>query len=127
MLHQILTWPKMAESNESLERFFSDYFEYVAWGAVAFLGLTFFWVQSIIALSLVCLIAVSTVIVWYNWYWHRKWLAKLVPVAVLVILTASASSWVLNGLTTICVLVLMTFPGSLWDDLVHRRWARVFQ
>ena len=127
MFRKILTWPIQAESNENLERFFSDYFEYIAWGAVAFLGLSLFWFQSIAVVSLCCLIAVSTVIVWYNWYWHKKWLVKLAPVAVLIILTASASSWALNGLTAICVLALMTFPGSLWDDVLHGRWARVFQ
>lgn len=127
MLKRILTWPRLAESNESLEQFFSDCFEYIAWGAVAFLGLTLFWVQSMTVVSLACLIAVSAVIVWYNWYWHKKWLVKLAPVAVLIILTASVSSWALNGLTATCILALMTFPGSFWDDLVHGRWARVFQ
>ncbi len=127
MLRRSLAWPRLAESNESLERFFSDYFEYIAWGTVAFLGLTLFWVQSMVVVSLLFLISASAVIVWYNWYWHKKWLVKLAPIAVLIILTASVSSWALNGLTAICVLALMTFPGSLWDDILHGRWARVFQ
>lgn len=127
MFQGILAWPKKAESHAGLERFFSEYFEYLAWGVLVFLALTLMWVPSMAAASLFCLITVSTIIVWYNWYWHKKWVFTLVPVAILLMLTATAASWALNGLTAVCIIALMTFPGSLWDDILHGRWARVFQ
>lgn len=104
----------------------SEAWEWVTFVSVMVMALAVISYEPLITAAAILVIAVGllTVLLYGR---HQAWLRLMISQLLMFILFSAVGGWLLRGVMSSALVVMVSHPASFLDDLFHGRWDKVFR